>query len=323
MTPRCELFRPDVPTVSRLPASAGLFSPRAARRAARSDHGGLLPILAYHRHAPRSLVRHIRCRPCARIYRDRQRAPARFFVCARHSGADLSRLFPDRHRIGAGQGFRDLPACFEGTGWELFKRGWGLWLLSLPIVTLPFTYLALQAVIWQWWLSGIRFGEVRFESNLRTGALMGLCGAVVGWMILIAFVNLVAMAIGQFVVVIVVHLIGGPGSATLVPPHAVFSNWATIGLLVANFVVLALCASIVVRIYLVRELWGAGRHINDHSQSRSRRQCAGAGRAGERLGRRFGRCTRRRRVLTPRAEMARQLTPKPRQHAAPRFTSTA
>lgn len=127
--------------------------------------------------------------------------------------------------------------------------------LSLPIVTLPFTYLALQAVIWQWWLSGIRFGEVRFESNLRTGALMGLCGAVVGWMILIAFVNLVAMAIGQFVVVIVVHLIGGPGSATLVPPHAVFSNWATIGLLVANFVVLALCASIVVRIYLVRDLW--------------------------------------------------------------------
>ena len=63
------------------------------------------------------------------------------------------------------------------------------------------------------------------------------------------------MAIGQFVVVIAVHLIGGPGSATLVPPHAVFSNWVTIGLLVANFVVLALCASIVVRIYLVRELW--------------------------------------------------------------------
>jgi uncharacterized membrane protein YjgN (DUF898 family) len=151
--------------------------------------------------------------------------------------------------------YGDLPACFEGTGWELFKRGWGLWLLSLPIVTLPFTYLALQAVIWQWWLCGIRFGEVRFESNLRTGALMGLYGAVVGWMILIAFVNVVAMAIGQFVVVIAVHLIGGPGSATLVPPHAVFSNWVTIGLLVANFVVLALCASIVVRIYLVRELW--------------------------------------------------------------------
>lgn len=151
--------------------------------------------------------------------------------------------------------YGDLPARFEGTGSELFKRGWWLWLLSLSIVTLPFTYPAFQAVLWQWWLSGIRFGEVRFQSNLRPGALMGLYGAVVGWMILFLFVNVVVMAIGQFVVVIVIHLIQGPGGAALVAPHAVFGNWVTIGLLVANYVVLALCASIVVRIYLVRELW--------------------------------------------------------------------
>ena len=31
--------------------------------------------------------------------------------------------------------YGDLPARFGGTGWELFKRGWWLWLLSLPIVT--------------------------------------------------------------------------------------------------------------------------------------------------------------------------------------------
>jgi uncharacterized membrane protein YjgN (DUF898 family) len=77
--------------------------------------------------------------------------------------------------------YGDLPARFEGTGSDLFKRTWWLWLLSLPILTLPFTYPAYKAAIWRWWVSGIRFGEVHFESDLRTGSLMGLYWAVIGW----------------------------------------------------------------------------------------------------------------------------------------------
>jgi uncharacterized membrane protein YjgN (DUF898 family) len=41
--------------------------------------------------------------------------------------------------------YGDMPARFEGTGWALFKRTWWLWLLSLPIITLPFTYPAYKA----------------------------------------------------------------------------------------------------------------------------------------------------------------------------------
>jgi uncharacterized membrane protein YjgN (DUF898 family) len=42
--------------------------------------------------------------------------------------------------------YGDLPARFKGTGWDLFKRTWWLWLLSLPIITLPFTYPAYKAI---------------------------------------------------------------------------------------------------------------------------------------------------------------------------------
>jgi hypothetical protein len=71
--------------------------------------------------------------------------------------------------------YGDLEARFEGTGWGLFKRGWWLWLLCLPIVTVPFTYPAYRAVLWRWWSSGVRFGEVRFESAHRgnDGPLLG------------------------------------------------------------------------------------------------------------------------------------------------------
>jgi len=70
--------------------------------------------------------------------------------------------------------YGDLPARFDGTGWELFKQTWWLWLLSLPLITLPFTYPAYKAALWRWWISGVRFGEVCFESDLCTGGLMGL-----------------------------------------------------------------------------------------------------------------------------------------------------
>jgi len=43
--------------------------------------------------------------------------------------------------------YGDLPARFEGTGSALFKRSWWLWFLSLPIITLPFTYPAYKAVL--------------------------------------------------------------------------------------------------------------------------------------------------------------------------------
>jgi uncharacterized membrane protein YjgN (DUF898 family) len=90
--------------------------------------------------------------------------------------------------------YGDLQGSFEGRGSEFFKRGWWLWLSAvlllimsfimlplakivpgmLPLVKIapvaslfsllsaPFVYGAFKAVEWRWWLSGIRFGDVRF-----------------------------------------------------------------------------------------------------------------------------------------------------------------
>ena len=71
--------------------------------------------------------------------------------------------------------YGDLQGSFEGRGWEFFKRGWWLWLLT-PIALYvspiaPFLYGGFKAIEWRWWLSGIRFGGVRLESSLPKSAL--------------------------------------------------------------------------------------------------------------------------------------------------------
>ncbi len=145
--------------------------------------------------------------------------------------------------------YGDLPGRFEGTGWGLFKRGWWLWLLSFLIITIPFTYPAYKAVVWRWWLSGIRFGELRFESDLRTGALMGLYWAVIGWVVLL-------LAIDGVIVSGVLSVLGGghfSGGATLA-----FSRQHPYLMLagnVLNYLVLALCAGVAVRFYLTHGVW--------------------------------------------------------------------
>src|SRR6266567_8615974 len=86
--------------------------------------------------------------------------------------------------------YGDLQGSFEGRGWEFFKRGWWLWLLT-PIALCvfplaPFVYAAFKAVEWRWWLSGIRFGDVRLESTMRRSALIGLYWKTIGWILLLA-----------------------------------------------------------------------------------------------------------------------------------------
>ena len=148
--------------------------------------------------------------------------------------------------------YGDLEARFEGTGWGLFKRGWWLWLLSLPIITVPFTYPAYRSVLWRWWASGVRFGEVRFESDLRTGAMMGLYWAVIGWIVLLLIIDGILVLVAGYAAL---QFGGGEISnrdmLVLLREHPYLFLGANLG----NYLVLALCAGIVVRVYLVRELW--------------------------------------------------------------------
>src|SRR6202000_761820 len=61
----------------------------------------------------------------------------------------------------------------------------GIWSLTLMFGA-PFVYGIFKAVEWRWWISGIRFGDVWFESELSRGALVGLYWKVIGWYLLIA-----------------------------------------------------------------------------------------------------------------------------------------
>ena len=54
----------------------------------------------------------------------------------------------------------------------------------------PFVYAVYKAIEWRWWVSGIRFGDVRFESKLTDVALIGLYWIVIGWSWLILIVLL-------------------------------------------------------------------------------------------------------------------------------------
>jgi len=151
--------------------------------------------------------------------------------------------------------YGDLQGSFDGRGWEFFKRGWWLWPLA-PIALYvfplaPFVYGAFKAVQWRWWLSGIRFGGVRLESTLRRGQLIGLYWKVIGWALLLvaAFAAYLALC-----AVLVASMNGTPLDQFFKPP--VFLK--SIPLLVlagVGYLVTVLTLNIVIRVYLVRDLW--------------------------------------------------------------------
>jgi uncharacterized membrane protein YjgN (DUF898 family) len=151
--------------------------------------------------------------------------------------------------------YGDLQGSFEGRGSDFFKRGWWLWLLApfafyiFPLA--PFVYGAFKAVEWRWWLSGIRFGGVRLESNLRRGALIGLYWKAIGWIVLLglAFVAYLAICAG-----LVASMSGAPLNQFFAPP--VFMK--SIPLLVlagVGYLGFVLALNVVMRVYLLRDLW--------------------------------------------------------------------
>lgn len=108
--------------------------------------------------------------------------------------------------------YGDLQGHFDGTGAAFFKQGFWLWallmglfvvlpivdslifgkpILSVVVITLvslfgmPFIYAAFQAIQWRWWISGVRFGDVSFSSELRAVHLYGLYWKVIGWSFLV------------------------------------------------------------------------------------------------------------------------------------------
>lgn len=184
--------------------------------------------------------------------------------------------------------FGDLQGRFEATGWEFFKRGWWIWLLGIASVTLPaagawlatvyaparlplvklattgnpvlglamlvgapILYAVFKATEWRWWLSGIRFGDVRFYSTLSRGALIGLYWKVIGWLVLIVavfsgYIFLCLLAAARARAMPIEQFLASGGQQG----NILFLVLAGIG-----YLVFILLFNTVMRVYLMRDVW--------------------------------------------------------------------
>ncbi|HKG74867.1 MAG TPA: DUF898 family protein [Aestuariivirgaceae bacterium] len=151
--------------------------------------------------------------------------------------------------------YGDLQGSFEGRGWEFFKRGWWLWLLA-PVAMVvyplaPFIYGAFKAVEWRWWLSGIRFGGVRIESSLPRSALIGLYWKVIGWIVVL---GLVFSAYAAAAAALVASMSGEP-FAEFFTSQEFSKSIPLLALMGLGYLVFALAMNVVIRVYLMRDLW--------------------------------------------------------------------
>jgi uncharacterized membrane protein YjgN (DUF898 family) len=148
-----------------------------------------------------------------------------------------------------------LQGAFEGTGGAFFKKGWWLWLLMWPsaflIFPVPFFYAMYKAIEWRWWVNGLRFGAVRFESDLDIADLMGFYWKVIGWLCLFFLVMAMwfAAVFGIGMATIATGLEGEAQMAAVTAHPAVLVG---MGL---GYLITALAFNVVFRLYLVRDLW--------------------------------------------------------------------
>ncbi|WP_429032370.1 DUF898 family protein [Bradyrhizobium sp. I1.14.4] len=151
--------------------------------------------------------------------------------------------------------YGDLQGSFEGRGWDFFKRGWWLWLLMpfalYSTIFAPFAYAAFKAIEWRWWLSGIRFGEVRLESTLRRSALIGLYWKVIGWVVLLGMVFAAYLVLCTFLVA----SMDGSSIESFFKTEAFAKSIPLIVLLGIGYLAFALAMNVVMRVYLMRDLW--------------------------------------------------------------------
>ena len=155
----------------------------------------------------------------------------------------------ERYKMGNTY-FGDVPCRFAGTGGELFKRCWGLWLLSFLIVTFPFIYPVFKARVWRWWVEGIRIGDVHCESELPGNAFIGLFWKTVGW---IMFAGAIDSAVIMIPVAAVLQRVG-----TTADKLAPFLEQYSTHIFVANilnYLVMALAGGIIMRIYFLWGVW--------------------------------------------------------------------
>jgi uncharacterized membrane protein YjgN (DUF898 family) len=129
-----------------------------------------------------------------------------------------------------------------------------------------FGYAIYKAHEWRWWVSGIRFGDVSFESKLPAIALVDLYWTVIGWSWLIMIVLFVWFfaVFGLTYLYLYLYLYVSSGSAGSEAFAAIAQNPVAMGIVVFAFVLgylaCALTIAVVMRMYLRRDVWARVVH---------------------------------------------------------------
>jgi uncharacterized membrane protein YjgN (DUF898 family) len=174
----------------------------------------------------------------------------------------------ERYKAGH-TSYGNLRGGFTGTGWQLFRRVWGYWLatvvlllLSTLLALLPalgflavllffvggiFVYAMYKAAEWQWWIAGLRLGEVRFETSMSSGEFVDLYWKVAGWAVLIFAI---------FWLVVAGAVAGVFWSANWDPAAAAASQpiWLFVPVAV-TYLLFVLAFWALMRIYLIHDVW--------------------------------------------------------------------
>jgi uncharacterized membrane protein YjgN (DUF898 family) len=171
--------------------------------------------------------------------------------------------------------YGDLPGHFAATGGALFRRGWHLWLaiavlwgvllaaggtqssglvaaaFGLDFLILPFIYGAYKAIEWRWWVSGIRFGDVSFESDLGDAAMIGLYWKVIGW----GFLLIIALSIWISAVVGIAYGLYSSNGAASEKLLLISQQLPVLIGFGVGYIVMILLSWMVMRIYLIHDVW--------------------------------------------------------------------
>lgn len=196
--------------------------------------------------------------------------------------------------------YGNLSGRFEATGWQLFKRGWVVWFLSLLLVgglaagiawavkimlgmqaagktaspdvawrgiaivivvsiaallaqvAFPFALAIYRAIEWRWWISGIRFGDVSFESDLGRRRLIGLYWKVIGWSLMISAGFSAWYGLIFQIVKVQLHLGKAPTAQQIliIMQHPVFYAGMAFG-----YVLSILAFWTLTRVYMIHDVW--------------------------------------------------------------------
>jgi uncharacterized membrane protein YjgN (DUF898 family) len=151
--------------------------------------------------------------------------------------------------------YGDLKGEFTATGGQFFRKAWWLWLLTWPsvflVIPLPFIYAAFKAKEWRWWASGVRMGDVRLDSDLPAGALIGLYWKIIGWSLLL----LTALGLYAGGILAMAFQATDASLATEIRMVLTMQKIPVLVGLGIGYLVTALASGAVTRIYLMRDVW--------------------------------------------------------------------